>query len=317
MIAPVVTRGRGESTRRGARALIALCVALMLGGCAREVPEYVRLEVSLARARAAMNHRRAIELSRRLVVLAREFPPVDSTRLLRSYDLLQQSLVAAGQYPQAIGYQDHLVGLIDGMSRPDSAMLRRVLHEFAECALRVGRTDQAMALLTRAASLHGLSHYADAESAAVTYAALARLQALRGQYHLAVEFQRIALDARARAPDSTRLEPETLLVDYADYLDRQGPILDAARPLGGPESLYVSALKSGAAKYGENHPMLAPLYFAYGDYLHEHGRHDEAVPLLAHGVRLAPASPDYDPAEQAEQLQKLAVSSARVGRARR
>ena len=295
-------------SRRRTWALLTLFALLVtLSGCGRKVSERDRTEAALARARAASNHPRAVELSRHLVVLAREFPPVDSAFLLRSYDLLQQALADAGNYQDALAYQEHLIGLLDGMGRPDSAQMRRVLEQSADCARRFGRREQAGALLTRAASLHGLSHYADPVSAARVFTALATSYAEIGRLELAEQFQRIALEVCESIPDTTELLTERARVARADYLGRLGRSVEA-------ESLYVRALAAGVQKYGEDHPLLAPLYFAHGDFLHEKGRHEVALPVLEHGIRLAAASPEYDAGDQALQLHTLSGSAARIGR---
>jgi len=291
-----------------ASALVAapLLGLLLVAGCSKPVSEWDRLERDIARARENQNHPRAVELSRQLVVLAREFPPVDSTRLVHSYDVLQQTLMAAGNFPFALEYQNHVIGLIDGMQRPDSVLLRRLLVETADCLRRLGKSEEAERFLTRAVELHRAASHTDVPAARQALAALARTNAVSGRYAAAEALQREAIEVRAADADTVGLDRALLLASLAEYVDQLGRPIEA-------ESLYTQALRMGERRTSADHPMTAPLELAYGSYLYAHARHAEAVPHLERGIRLSAASPAYDGAEQAEQLHRLSGSAARVG----
>jgi len=291
------------TTARFAAALLGL---LLLAGCSKPVSEWDRLESDIAHARQQQNHPRAVELSRQLVVLAREFPPVDSARLIHSYDVLQRCLMDAGNFPFALEYQNHVIGLVDGMQRPDSVLLRRLLVETADCLRRLDKPDEAERFLTRAVELHRVSGNADVPAARQAIDALARTNAIRGRFAAAESLQRQAIDFRAADADTVGLDRALLLASLADYVDELGRSVEA-------ESLYTQALRIGEQRTGADHPMTAPLELAYGSYLYAHARHAEAVPHLERGIRLSAASPAYDGAEQAEQLHRLSGSAARVG----
>lgn len=294
---------RLRATARLAPALFAL---LLAAGCSKPVSEWDRLERSIASAREQQNHPRAVELSRHLVVLAREFPPIDSTRLVHSYDVLQQTLTAAGNYEQALEYQRHVIGLVDGMQRPDSVLLRQLLAHTADCLRRVGKPEEAVGFQARAVALHRAARFDDVESARPAIAALAHTYALRGRLAEAETLQREALGLRAADTDTIGLERANLLASLAEIVDQRGRTAEA-------ESLYTQALGMGAHAYGADHPMMAPLELGYGSYLYTHARHAEAVQHLEHGIRMSAASPAYDDDAEAEHLHKLAGSAARVG----
>ncbi len=293
--------------RRLAHWRIAATLALLLAaGCARPVSEWDRVQGAIAEARLTQDHPREVGMCRTLVTLARDFPPIDSTRLVQGYDLLQQALMGAGNYPEALEYQQHLLGLMDGMQRPDSSLLRRLLVETADAARRVGKPVEVERYLARAVALHRADGYADWQASLHALAALARTNATRGRFAAAESLQRQAVDVSAANTDTTGLDREMLLAALAEVVDQQGRTVEA-------ESLYRQALESGELSFGENHPMIAMLPLALGNYLHAHGRHAEAVPQLEHGIRLSAASPAYDAATQAEHLHRLAGSSARIG----
>jgi tetratricopeptide (TPR) repeat protein len=303
-------RRRSERVRVSLRC-VALALALLLAaGCSRPATEWDRVEASIAHARARDNHPRAVELSRRLVVLAREFPPVDSARLVRSYDLLQQSLAAAGNFPDALSYQRHLIGVMDGMQRPDTVLLRRLLENAGDCALRILQFEEAISHQTRAAVLYGVRTHPDTAGWIRAQASLARMWAERGRPGMAAALQIPIIELSESSPDSVSLAHAKLLVALADYIEQGGvsPHWDAD---GG--SLYERALSTATRSLGADHPLTAPVHLALGRYLHKHGRHAEAIPHLERGIRLAAASPQYDAGAHAESLHELAGSEARQG----